>query len=241
MDVSVYRQKPPMGSYADRSHPLCPTWAYMFNERGGTVINDIVQQNNGIATEVSLGRGWNDGPGWTFNNTHDDGDKVTIDDAIVSGPPFSVFARWKLKRALSTTGSAIWSVSNDSSSSEQHALIVGGSQVPTNDTCSAMSRDTGWEDAEGTTVITVNEWNTCCGVWRATNDRRIYTNGEDEAINTGTKDPNDLNTMQIGLLSDSSPNWEFGGDNGLCLHLQYQGFIGWRSLAVKSRSICLGD
>jgi len=204
--------KPPMGSYPDITHPLCPTWGYLFNERTGRTINDIVRKNNGEAFDRPTDFNWLK-ENYQFNATHDDDSRILFSTANgnqLPSVPFSVFARWTVNR-LTSTGNAIWSISRSSVSSNQHALIVGGGDVPSNNKCSAMSRNTGWVDAEGTVSIAAKEWHTCCGVWHTSTDRRIYTDGADEVIETSSSSPDNLDRMFICGLSDSTENWEIDG------------------------------
>lgn len=207
--ISRQRRGKPRQVAFDRSHPLSQglVGAWLFNEGGGTIVRDLLRRKD--ATLQNTASPWN-----VYGVLLDGSNDYLSSSCPVSAPPFTVAAIVR-PNTFATNGRAIWSLSDSTQSTDQHALLIsknGGGQA--GDDLSAMSRASDGVFASGTSTqnLTVDTWAHCVGVWATASLRTAYVNGGNGGSNTSSKTPTLDDTMNIGRLGDSTPNWEFGGD-----------------------------
>lgn len=125
---------------------------------------------------------------------------LNIVNPIISGPPFTICC-WFNVDQLSSANNYV-SVSDVSEAAHQHVLYTSGAgnlRAGTRAGGSAV-------DAEATTPPSVNIWEHACGVWAANNLRSIYLNGGSKGTNTSGRSPTGLDSFDIGVRGDSSPD-----------------------------------
>ena len=183
------------------------------NEGTGNRLFDLSRNGNqGILNGTTWAPG-RDGLALELNGSTD---YIDAGGAVVLTPPFS-FLAMIYPTTFATSGRCVISLSDDTSTGDQHALIISdaGGGSPGNDV-SAMSRDGGaFQSAVSTKGLTVNTWHTVAGVWRSNDLREAFVDGGNIGTNTGSATPSTMNVTEIGRLSDSTPNWEFQGLMGL--------------------------
>lgn len=131
------RQKPPAGSRVDGGHPLARNLggAWLFNEYGGTAINDVLGKNKGTYTPASFTAGWSPGPlGLTPNMQGGGGGQYVALASLMTSAKVSVsFACWIVPQATSqfayilSNGSG--SAANDCTISQQDGAGGAGSKL----------------------------------------------------------------------------------------------------------------
>ena len=121
--------------------------------------------------------------------------------AVVAAPPFTV-ALWAYP--LNTTEDHyIWALSNASLTRNHIIALYGNYTGFGTDNVTAVSDDGSGSAAYAvaTGSFVANSWQHFCGVWAATNDRRIYLNGGSKGTETTTKTPTVDRTLDGAVLA----------------------------------------
>ena len=199
------------------SHPLAnglvgawPMWEgdgdkvmdYSGNGNHGTLTfmdpeTDWVATEKGLAVELDGSNDHVSVPSITFGRTY----------------PFTISAWYR--PASSTQAKCIVSISDNTASDKQHAILHCVDGGAAGNKLSVMSRNTGWEDATSTTAVVAGEWVHVVGVWRSATVREVWFNGVLEDTNTGSATATSgANVLEIGRLGDATPNWQIAGSVG---------------------------
>lgn len=118
----------------------------------------------------------------------------------ITGVPFTV-AGW-FNSDTNAQVQTLLNINNSSSTTYYHWLMLYNTNY-----LRAYSRDSsGSANAETTGTWNAGTWYHACGVWAATDDRRVFLNGGSKGTNTTARDPGTLNRLRVGSTFMSSPN-----------------------------------
>lgn len=178
-------------------------WMGLENQRGSNKWQDLLKTNTGefkgnvnysnLAVKI-------DGSSNSY---------ISLPSPSIKQPPFTITAVASIDSL--SAGRALWSASDNTSTSDQHALIFDSTN---GNKFAAMSRSTGTVGAfKSALSITPNidQIYVITGVWRSNSLREIYIDGQFVGNETTSVTPSTLNANDIGRLGDSTPNWEWNG------------------------------
>ena len=134
------------------------------------------------------------------------GQYLTRSGSPVTAEPFTL-ACWYVTSSA-TADQALISLAPNSGN--YHLLALGGTAG--GDPVSAVSFDGSAGVAEATAAFSTGVWQQACGVFAATNDRRVYMNGGNEGTDTTDISVGTLTTARIGYSADSSPQYYLAGN-----------------------------
>lgn len=205
--------KPSMGQLYSlrglwREHPLYQgiVGHWLFNEGGGLTAYDLsVHGRHGTLTNGPVWRTGKFGRALLFDGVDS---YVSIGDTLITGPPFSITG-W-FNSTDDATSQVIGAIADNTSTNDFHSLHIRGDAA--GDPLAAHSRDgTNFVEANSPTGYSLNTWHFGCGVWKATNNRKVYLDVVNTAENTVDVTPSPLNTLELGRSSDASPSFFFDG------------------------------
>lgn len=143
--------------------------------------------------------------GWSMLFDDASSEYLETGHGVPTGLPLTISARFYTDR--NNANQVIAGLADASLANGWHALWVRD-----NTKLQCFTFDTGDAQrfAESSAAVTINACEYGCGVWAASNDRRVYLN---EAKNTDTADGagRTLNVTSIARISDSSPGYYFSG------------------------------
>lgn len=125
---------------------------------------------------------------------------LAVAQAIVSGPPFTMAARFNV---TDLTGDHLLLSVADVDDTNYYALYANGSRA--GDPVAAQCWDGAHHKAESTVGYTANTWHHACGVWAADDDRRAYIDGGNKGTNTDSAVVANLDNCRVGVSADSTP------------------------------------
>lgn len=135
---------------------------------------------------------------------------LLVNAAVISGLPFTI-AVWAFPDIATTYMEGVAIVDQSVDNNTQFRLSFRGDVA--GDPVRVTSRKTIQVDADTTTGFTTGEWNHACGVFAATNDRRVFLNGGSKGTNATENEPTiaNMDRLVIGRLEDLSPGQPFDG------------------------------
>jgi hypothetical protein len=142
------------------------------------------------------------GKGFDFDGA---GDSVRIATTPVTDPPLTICTWFKTEI---TNIQTVASIADDNGVSMYHSIeITVASKIL------ARTKIDGFSTAFATATkdYAVGTWHHVCGVWAATNDRRIFVDGGNNASETTNLVTSGIDVIGVGRLEDNSKSTYFNG------------------------------
>lgn len=133
---------------------------------------------------------------------------LQVESTAIAGVPFSVSACFNPDTTNETN--CLWWAGDHSVPDEM--FFLDAANAGDGSTVRAASYETGTFTAAATTIAySANVWQHACGVWAASNDRRVWLNGGNKGTDNTDVTPADLDRMAIGAYRDTTPLYGMSG------------------------------
>jgi hypothetical protein len=191
-------------AWADITSNLAGRW--LLNETSGAgTAEDSIGTNDGTLTQMNTATAWVTGKygnGLQFDGSND----YVLLSSVYTLTPLTICA-WVNQPSNKWVG--LVTLKQDDGVSWDHRTVLKLSN--TGQVIAASNASTGDQAATTTATLTLNTWQHACGVWSATNARRAYLNGGNEATNGATVTPNTPTRTLFGVVVVANAEDHFNG------------------------------